>query len=133
MVNKVTLIGNLGDDVKMHKFDNGNCIGNFPVATSLTWKNKEGEKQTKTSWHNIVVSNKMAELCAQYLSKGSKVYIEGSIDYRQWEDKEGAKRYTTEIRAREVKFLDSKGEGDNTAAQPKEQLANKGGEDDLPF
>ena len=150
MINQVILIGNLGDDVKLHYFEDGKCIGQFPLATSKSWIKKDtGEKMTKTSWHNVKVSNKLAENCEKYIGKGSKVFVQGEINYREWEDTDGNKRYQTEIIARELKFLDPP-KGDSTP-QPRTETtssrANSGGkpvngpmptppleeEDDLPF
>lgn len=102
------LIGHLGDEVKMHYFEGGNCIGRFPVATNETYSNRQtGEKVTTTEWHNVVVRNKLAELCEKFLSKGDRVYVEGKIKTRQWEQ-EGVKRYTTEIHALDMTFLTTK-------------------------
>lgn len=102
------LIGHLGDEVKMHYFEGGNCIGRFPIATNESYSNRQtGEKVTTTEWHNVVVRNKLAELCEKYLSKGDRVYVEGKIKTRQWEQ-EGAKRYTTEIHAFDMTFLTTK-------------------------
>jgi len=107
-INKVILIGNLGDDVKMHYFDDKNSVGRFPIATSESYTNKTtGEKVTTTDWHNIVVRNKLAEICEKYLSKGDKVYIEGKLKNRQWEQ-DGIKRYSTEIHVNEMTMLTSK-------------------------
>jgi len=107
-LNKVMLIGHLGDEVKMHYFEGGNCLGRFPIATNESYSNKQtGEKVTTTEWHNVVVRNKLAELCEKYLSKGDRVYVEGKIKTRQWEQ-EGVKRYTTEIHAFDMTFLTTK-------------------------
>ena len=107
-LNKVMLIGHLGDEVKMHYFEGGNCIGRFPVATNESYSNKQtGEKVTTTEWHNVVVRNKLAELCEKFLSKGDRVFVEGKIKTRQWEQ-EGVKRYTTEVHALEMTFLTTK-------------------------
>ncbi len=118
-LNKVMLIGNLGDDVKMHYFDGGGCIGRFPIATSESYVSKQnGERITNTDWHNIVVRNKAAEICEKYLKKGDKVYIEGRIKNRQWQDETGNTRYSTEVHATEFTFLTPKGEGEtNTTKQ----------------
>ena len=106
-VNKVILIGNLGDDVKMHHFDSNNCIGKFPVATSETFTKKEtGEKVTQTEWHQVVTRNKLAELCEKYLNKGASVYVEGKLKTRKWDDN-GTMKYVTEINATTVQFLGS--------------------------
>ena len=97
-LNKVMVIGHLGDEVKMHHFEGGGCIGRFPLATNETYTNKStGEKVSSTEWHNIVVRNKAAELCEKYLSKGDKVYIEGKIKSRKWTDDSGKERYMNEI------------------------------------
>jgi len=107
-INKVILIGNLGDDVKMHYFDDKNSVGRFPIATSESYTNKStGEKVTTTDWHNIVVRNKLAEICEKYLSKGDKVYVEGKLKNRQWEQ-DGVKRYSTEIQVNEMTMLTTK-------------------------
>ena len=110
-LNKVTLIGHLGDEIKMHFFEGGNSIGRFPLATNESYTNrKTGEKISSTEWHNIVVRNKLAEICEKYLSKGDKIYVEGRIKTRQWEDQDGNKRYTTEIHVIEMIFLNTKKE-----------------------
>ncbi|MDD3721947.1 MAG: single-stranded DNA-binding protein [Lutibacter sp.] len=142
-INKVILIGHLGDEVKMHYFEGGNAIGRFPVATNETYTNKQtGEKVTTTEWHNIVVRNKLAEICEKYLSKGDKVYLEGRIKTRQWEGDDGVKRYTTEIHVVEMTFLTTKKELNAPApkmdAKPLETsdqgvTKNEPEEDDLPF
>ena len=112
-LNKVMLIGHLGDDVKIHYFKSDSCIGKFPLATNETYINKEtGEKITSTEWHNIVVKNKAAELCEKYLSKGDKVYIEGRIKSRQWQAEDGSIKYITEIQAIDFTFLTTKKEID---------------------
>jgi single-strand DNA-binding protein len=108
-LNKVMLIGHLGDEVKMHYFEGGNCIGRFPIATNETYTNKQtGEKVTNTEWHNIVVRNKAAEICEKYLSKGDKLYVEGRLKTRQWQGEDGASRYTTEIHVQDFTFLTTK-------------------------
>lgn len=115
-LNKVMLIGNLGDEVKMHYFENGDCIGRFPIATSETYTNKKtGERTTTTEWHNIIVRNKSAEICEKYLGKGDKVYVEGRLRTRQWQDDTGNTRYSTEVQAQDFTFLTPK--GDSTANQ----------------
>ena len=141
-LNKVMLIGHLGDEVKMHYFEGGNCIGRFPVATNETYTNKQtGERITTTEWHNVVVRNKLAELCEKFLSKGDRVYVEGRIKTRQWEQ-EGVKRYSTEIQAQEMTFLNTKKELNNpggfdsptpAAPTPVDQTVKEDETDDLPF
>ena len=108
-LNKVMLIGHLGDEVKMHYFDGGNCIGRFPLATNEVYINKQtGEKINSTEWHNIVVRNKAAELCEKYLSKGDKIYVEGRIKSRQWQTEDGTTKNAIEIQATEFQFLNTK-------------------------
>jgi single-strand DNA-binding protein len=108
-LNKVMLIGYLGDEIKMHYFDGGNCIARFPLATNEVYINKTtNEKITSTEWHNIVVRNKAAEICEKYLSKGDKIYIEGRIKSRQWQAEDGTPKFTTEIQVTEFVFLNTK-------------------------
>lgn len=138
-LNKVMLIGHLGDEVKMHHFESGGCIGRFPMATAETYTNKQtNEKISNTEWHNIVVKNKGAEICEKYLKKGDKLYIEGRIKTRKWQDQSGADRYSTEIHCTDFKFLTNK--SDSNSAQPQhagDEFLNMGNEplteDDLPF
>ncbi|MFV9549777.1 single-stranded DNA-binding protein [Algibacter sp. PT7-4] len=149
-LNKVMLIGNLGDDVKMHYFEGGGCVGRFPIATSETYVSKQtNERITNTEWHNIVVRNKGAEICEKYLSKGDKVYIEGRLKTRKWTDDKGNDRYSTEIQCNDFTFLSIKKESEanaNTANTPAAQkpvtpsepqkLSNEPvveDDDDLPF
>ena len=151
-LNKVMLIGHLGDEVKMHYFEGGGSIGRFPIATNETYTSKQtGERVTNTDWHNIVVRNKAAEICEKYLSKGDKVYVEGRLKNRQWQGEDGNTRYTTEVHVQEFTFLSTKKESmannqaqapqaaaqqpstntpQNTAAAPVSQPEQ---EDDLPF
>ncbi|PZX93955.1 single-stranded DNA-binding protein [Flavobacterium aquariorum] len=108
-LNKVMLIGHLGDDVKMHYFDGGNCIGRFQLATNEVYVNKTtNEKITSTEWHNLVVRNKAAEICEKYLSKGDKIYVEGRIKSRQWQAEDGSTKHTMEIQVTEFVFLNTK-------------------------
>lgn len=108
-LNKVMLIGHLGDEVKLHYFDGGNCVGRFPIATNETYTNKQtNERVSNTEWHNIVVRNKAAEICEKYLSKGDKVYIEGRLKTRKWQDDKGMDRYATEIQCTDFTFLSTK-------------------------
>ncbi|MDY0780366.1 single-stranded DNA-binding protein [Tenacibaculum sp. IB213877] len=140
-VNKVILVGHLGDEVKMHYFDGGNAIGRFPLATNETYTNRQtGERVTNTDWHNIVVRNKLAEICEKYLTKGDRVYIEGRIKNRQYEV-DGQKRYTTEIHVQEMTFLTTKKDPNavppvtNQSIAPNEpsSTVQKDEDDDLPF
>ncbi|PJB12648.1 MAG: single-stranded DNA-binding protein [Flavobacteriales bacterium CG_4_9_14_3_um_filter_40_17] len=143
-LNKVMLIGHLGDEVKLHYFDGGNCIGRFPIATNESYTNKDGERVTLTEWHNIVVRNKGAEICQKYLVKGDLIYVEGRIKTRQWKGEDGQTRYSTEIQASDFTFLSNKKEDKNTGiSQPqsptpveKPPIAptdNDSDSDDLPF
>src|SRR5690554_2190538 len=120
-LNKVMLIGHTGDDVMMHYFEGGGSIGRFPLATNDSYVNKTtGERVDNTEWHNIVVRNKAAEICEKYLKKGDKVYIEGRIKTRKWQDDKGMDRYTTEIQCTDFTFLtpkDSSGQTGSGAAQ----------------
>ena len=104
-VNKVTLLGNLGADPETKKTASGQSITLFSLATSNAWTNREGQRQEHTEWHRIVVWGKLAETCAEYLSKGKKAYIEGRLQTRSWEDDKGQKKYTTEVVASQVLFL----------------------------
>lgn len=139
-VNKVILIGNLGKDPEVRYTANGRAVARFPIATSEVWMNAEGNRQERTEWHNIIVWGKQGEHCGQYLAKGRQVYIEGSIRSRSYDDKNGNKRYVTEIVAQRVKFLGGGG-GTRAAAEPESGPAAEstpGGEsppfdDDIPF
>ena len=110
-VNKVILIGNLGRDPELRFTRDGQGVANFTLATNERWRDKEGNNQERTELHRIVVWGKQAENCAQYLQKGRSVYVEGRLQTREWEDKEGQKRRTTEIVAQTVQFLGSRGSG----------------------
>jgi single-strand DNA-binding protein len=112
LINKAILVGNLGRDPEIRYTASGMAVANFSIATTERWKDKNtGEMQDKTEWHKIVAWGKLGEICGEYLSKGRQVYIEGKIQTKQWEDKEGNKRYTTEIVANEMKMLGSKDSG----------------------
>lgn len=108
-LNKVMLIGHTGDEVKMHYFEGGGAIGRFPLATNETYTNRTtGEKVSNTEWHNCIVRNKGAEICEKYLTKGSKVYVEGRIKTRKWQNDAGVEQYSTEIHVSEFTFLSGK-------------------------
>lgn len=109
MVNKVVLIGRLGKEPEVHHTSDGAMITSFNIATDEQWKNKNGEKVQKTEWHKIVTFGKLAEICSNYLVKGKLIFVEGRIQTRSWEDKDGVKRSTTEIVASNMQMLDSKG------------------------
>ncbi len=147
-LNKVMLIGHLGDEVKTHYFEGGGCIGRFPLATNETYTSRQtGEKVTNTDWHNIVVRNKAAEICEKYLSKGDKVYVEGRLKNRQWQGEDGNTRYTTEVHVQDFTFLSTKKESMVNAQQapastPQHEPTKPSGpesveeveqDDDLPF
>lgn len=106
-VNKVILVGRLGQNPEVRYTPSGSAVANFSVATNEVWNDKSGQKQERTEWHRIVVWGKQAEHCGQYLSKGRQVYIEGRLQTRQWQDKEGQTKYTTEVNAQIVHFLGS--------------------------
>lgn len=144
------LIGHLGDEVKMHYFEGGNCIARFPIATNETYTNRQtGEKVTNTEWHNIVVRNKAAEVCEKYLGKGDQIYVEGRLKTRQWQGEDGQTRYTTEVHVQDFTFLSNKEGSGSTSSGPMESQASPSSsrsevtspstdepgdeEDDLPF
>ncbi|KTD15107.1 Single-strand binding protein (SSB) (Helix-destabilizing protein) [Legionella gratiana] len=109
-VNKVILIGNVGVDPDVRYLPNGNAVTTLSIATSETWKDKvTGEKQERTEWHRVVCFNRLGEIAGEYVRKGSKLYIEGSLRTRKWQDQQGQDRYTTEIVANDIQMLDSKG------------------------
>lgn len=126
-LNKVMLIGHLGDEVKLHYFDGGNCVGRFPLATNETYTNKQtNERVSNTEWHNIVVRNKAAEICEKYLSKGDKVYIEGRLKTRKWQDDKGMERYATEIQCTDFTFLSTKNDNQvGNVPSPNPKQGNK--------
>lgn len=124
-LNKVMLIGYLGDEVKMHYFDGGNCIGRFSLATNEVYINKTtNEKITTTEWHNLVVRNKAAEICEKYLSKGDKIYVEGRIKSRQWHSEDGTIKNTIEIQVTEFTFLTTKKGSEDKQIQSPEIAKN---------
>jgi len=111
-VNKVIIVGNLGQDPEVRFMPNGSAVANFTVATSETWKDKQtGEQKEKTEWHRIVIYQRLAEIAGEYLKKGSKVFLEGRLQTRKWQNQQGADQYTTEIVANEMQMLDSRGQG----------------------
>ena len=112
-VNKVILLGNLGKDPEVRRLDDGRGVANFSLATSETYKNKSGEKVTNTEWHNIVLWSPLADIAENYLKKGSQVYIEGKISNRSYEDKDGVKKYISEVVGREMTLLGSRADNEN--------------------
>jgi len=145
-VNKVILIGNLGQDPEVRYMPNGGAVCNITLATSESWKDKNtGENQEKTEWHRVVMFRRLAEIAGEYLKKGSKVYLEGKLQTRKWQDQQGQDRYTTEIIADQMQMLDSRGGSADFAGggnqyqskpqgEPKAAPAGDAGfEDDIPF
>ncbi len=135
MINKAILIGRLGKDPEVRYTPDGTMVTNFNLATDEQWKDKNGEKVQKTEWHRIVTFGKLAEICGNYLAKGKLVFIEGRIQTRSWEDKDGVKRFTTEIVASDMKMLDSKGQAKTEGSSPEAASTGSGGgpEEDVPF
>jgi single-strand DNA-binding protein len=134
-VNKVILVGNLGADPESRFTPTNAQVVNFSIATSESWKDSNGEQQEKTEWHRIVMWRALAETAAKYLKKGSKVYIEGKLQTRSWDDQSGQKRYTTEVVAHSMEMLDSRRD-DSQDSQEQYEPAVSGGnspDDDLPF
>lgn len=146
-VNKAIIIGNLGRDPELRYAPSGDAICNITVATTETWKDKQsGEKKEATEWHRIVMFSKLAEVAGKYLKKGSQVYIEGKLNTRKWQDKDNQDRYTTEIRADQMKLLGSRPDGASAPQEPRQSAAKpqqsapqqSGGgfsdfDDDIPF
>jgi len=144
-VNKVILIGNLGKDPDMRTMPNGNAVANITIATSESWKDKNtGEQQEQTEWHRVVFFRRLAEVVGEYVKKGSKIYVEGKLKTRKWQDQSGQDPYTTEIIADQMQMLDSRG---NLAPQQNQQQqqkqashaaqeppqGNEGFDDNIPF
>lgn len=132
-VNKVILVGNLGADPDTRYMPNGKAVSNIRIATSQTWKDRQtGDQQERTEWHSVVLYDKLGEIAAEYLRKGSQVYIEGSLRTRKWQDKEGKDRYTTEVIAREMQMLGSRGGAGSNAPTQQAPQSQSSGSDDLP-
>lgn len=113
-INKVILVGNIGGDPEVRYLPNGNAVATLSLATSEAWKDKTtGEKQERTEWHRVVCFNRLGEIAGEYVRKGSKLYVEGSLRTRKWQDQQGQDKYTTEIVASDIQMLDSKGSGNN--------------------
>lgn len=130
-INKVILIGHIGNNIQMHHFEGGGSLGRLPLATNESWKDKQsGEKKERTDWHNLVFRNKSAELMEKYTSKGDQIYIEGKLRTREWESEQGEKRYTTEVHVETFKFL-------KTSKTQEQGVASENGKneknDDLPY
>ncbi len=135
-VNKVILVGNLGADPEIRYTPGGVAVANFSLATSENRTNKDGQRETRTEWHRIVAFGRLAEICGEYLSKGRQIYIEGRLQTRQWEDRDGNKRYTTEIVANQMQMLGSPGDRASAGAPGEPQVAEEPPPaelDDIPF
>ncbi len=144
-VNKAILVGNLGRDPEVRYMPDGGAITNISIATTDNWKDKGGEKQERTEWHRVVFFGKLAEIAGEYLKKGSQVYVEGRLQTRKWQDKDGNDKYTTEVVASDMKMLGSRAGSENIArdisspSEPEKNTAQKAGgnfddlEDDIPF
>ena len=151
-VNKVILIGNLGSDPEVKYTPDGVPVANFSLATNESWNDKDGQRQERTEWHRLVLWRKLAEIAQQYLKKGAKIYVEGKLQTRSWDDQSGQKRYMTEVVVNDMQMLDSRGEGGGSgdrdagysdrpaggqnvgpAAQPDAPPPPGGDDDDLPF
>lgn len=150
-LNRVQIIGNLGADPELRSTPSGARVATLSVATSRRWNDRQGQQQEKTEWHRVIFWEKLAEICERYLKRGDKVYVEGSIEYRQYEDKDGQTKYITEIRGREMIMLGGRGENAPFDSSSRSSDASRGGpspdrgsfdefssdsltpEDDLPF
>ena len=141
-INKAIVVGNLGRDPEVRYSANGNAIANVTIATTDSWKDRQsGERQEKTEWHRVVFFGRLAEIAGEYLKKGSQVYVEGRLQTRKWEDRDGNERYTTEIVAADMQMLGSRGGGGDTQSSSAPDVAetDSGGgssgdfDDDIPF
>ena len=135
-VNKVILIGHLGREPEVRYTSSGQAVANFTIATNETWKNKDGNQEEQTEWHRIVAWRRLGEICGEYLRKGSQIYIEGKLQTRDWEDRDGNKRYTTEIVAQNMQMLDSqaregRAQSDEERYPVEEPISIP--DDDIPF
>lgn len=130
-INKAIIIGSLGNDPEIRYSSGGDAIANMNIATTDSWKNKNGDKQEKTEWHRVVMYNKLAEIAGEYLKKGSKVYLEGRLQTRKWADKQGVDHYSTEIIANEMRMLGCKTAASGNNIEKKDDYADI--EDDIPF
>ena len=137
-INKVILIGNLGRDPEVRYTASGTAVANFPIATSVQWTDREsGEKKDRTEWHRIVAWSRLGEICGEYLAKGKQVYIEGRLQTREWQDKEGNRRWTTEVVAEQMQMLGSPGQAPSYDESPSDEdrgsPSGQPTEDDIPF
>jgi single-strand DNA-binding protein len=126
-INKVILIGNIGGDPDVRYMPNGNAVTTLSLATSESWKDKQtGEKQERTEWHRVVCYNRLGEIAGEYIRKGSKLYVEGSLRTRKWQDQQGQDKYTTEIIASDIQMLDAKSQGSAFSESPQAQSSAQG-------
>ena len=142
-VNKVILVGHLGKDPEVRYMPNGDAVANFSIATTDSWKDKSGARQERTEWHNIAMYRRLAEIAGEYLKKGSSVYVEGRLQTRKWQDKNGQDRYTTEIICDQMQMLGSKGERQSRYEEPppppppvrrqEKPVVSHDMDDDIPF
>lgn len=132
-VNKTTLVGNLGADPDIRYMPNGTATATLSIATTESWKDKDGEKVEKTEWHRVVFFKGLAEVAKEYLKKGSQIYVEGKLRTRKWTDKEGIERYTTEIVGRDMQMLGKKPVADTPEPPTVQDAPDAGEEDDIPF
>ncbi len=133
-LNKIMLIGNLGKEPEIRVTPSGQTVANFSLATKEQFKNKSGEREERTEWHNIVVWSRLAEIARDYLHKGKQVYIEGRLQTRKWQDKNGQDRYTTEVVAELMQMLGNKGDGSKTVQESSDTFAGDNFDDsDIPF
>lgn len=144
-VNKVMLVGNCGKDPETRYMPSGGAVTNISIATSESWKDKQsGEQKEKTEWHNLVFFGKLAEIVAEYVKKGSQIYVEGSLQTRKWQDKDGNDRYTTDIKCHEMQMLGGRGDSNQSKPAPQQsqnanqasqnmQAPDDGFSDEIPF
>jgi single-strand DNA-binding protein len=136
-VNKVILVGNLGRDPEVRYTRNGTAVATLNIATTETWTDKDGQRQDRTEWHRVVAWSKLAEIVKEYLSKGQQVYIEGKLQTRSWDDREGNKRYTTEVKADQMVMLGGRRDAGDRGSEPPPGPENEepfeAKEDDVPF
>ena len=133
-VNKVILVGNLGNDPEVRYMPNGNAVANLSLATSESWKDQQGQVQERTEWHRLTMYRRLAEIAGEYLKKGSQIYVEGKLQTRSWEDDKGEKKYTTEVIARELTMLGSKSSSNDTGAAPQmDEQKPPPIDDEIPF
>ncbi len=126
-INKCIIVGNLGDDPTIRYMPNGNAVANFTVATSESWKDQQGQMQERTEWHRIVLYNRLAEIAGEFLKKGAKVYLEGKLRTREWQDQQSQKRYTTEIICHEMQMLDRQQQQNGAPATQGQRPQNNAG------